>query len=353
MKLKHAALTILTLLAVAALAAVYATRNREYQSDQFLMDTLINIRVYGKDTETLKTAVREAFTEMRRIAELADHFPQPGTAGFEASDICRINAQAGLKPVKVSAEIFEMLELSKKYADLSGGAFDITIGPVMAIWGFGGKHPVVPQKTALAKALQLVDMKSLVLDPAARTVFLKKPGMKLDLGAIAKGYATEKAIRVIQRYGITSALIDAGGNIRVLGRSPRNSPWKIGVKAPRKPGELAAVLSLEDSSAVTSGDYYRFFEADGKRMHHILDPRTGYPAGHSMSVTVVTKDAGVADILSTAFFVLEPAKALQLAGALKTELLIISADGKTLQTPGLAGSLRPASPSGSLYEQGR
>lgn len=348
MKLKHAILTVLALLLLAATAAVvHLTRSNEYQSDQFLMDTLISIRVYGANTETLKTAVREAFAEMRRIAELADHFPEPGSSAFQASDICRVNAQAGIRPVKVSADIFEMLQLSKNYAARTNGAFDVTIGPAMDLWGFGGKNPAVPPQAPLAKALKLVDSTSLILDPATRTVFLKRPGMKLDLGAIAKGYATEKAIRVIQRHGIKSALIDAGGNIRVLGKSPRNAPWKIGVKAPRKPGELAAVLSLEDSSAVTSGDYYRFFEADGKRMHHILDPRTGYPAGHSMSVTVVTKDAGVADILSTAFFVLEPEKGLQLAGNLGVELLIITADGKVMQTPGLTTGLHPASSSGN------
>ena len=348
MKLKTINLSVLALLLIAvAIAIVYATRNNEYKSDQFLMDTLISIRVYGNDSEKLKIAVREAYAEMRRIAELADHFPEPGSAAFQASDICRVNSQAGSKPVKVSAEVFEMLEISKQYTTLTDGAFDITIGPVMDLWGFGGKNPAIPQQTKLDKTLQLVDSNSLILDSANRTVFLKKAGMKLDLGAIAKGYATEKALAIIRRHGITSALIDAGGNIRVLGRSPRNSPWKIGVKAPRKTDEIAAVLSLEDSSAVTSGDYYRFFEANGKRMHHILDPKTGQPAGHSMSVTVVTRDATVADILSTAFFVLEPGKALQLANKLKVELLIITADGKTLQTAGLLGSLRPASSSAS------
>lgn len=354
MRLKTINLSFLALLLIAvAIAVVYATRNNEYKSDQFLMDTLISIRVYGKDSEKLKIAVREAYAEMRRIAELADHFPEPGSAAFQASDICRVNTQAGSKPVRVSAEVFEMLEMSKQYTALTNGAFDITIGPVMDLWGFGGKNPAIPQQARLDKALQLVDSNSLILDRANRTVFLKKPGMKLDLGAIAKGYATEKALQVLRNHGITTALIDAGGNIRVLGRSPRNSPWKIGVKAPRKADEIAAVLSIEDSSAVTSGDYYRFFEAGGKRMHHILDPRTGYPAGHSMSVTVVTKDAGVADILSTAFFVLEPGKALQLAARLGVELLIITADGQIMQTPGLGKSMRLVSSAGTNHEQGR
>ena len=346
-------LVILVLGSVTA-ALYFGGRPRQYKSERFLMDTLVSISVYGRDADRLKAAVTEAYAEMQRLADLADGFPQPGTAAYSTSDVCRINEQAGKKPVRVDKDIIAMVLLAKKYGTLSEGAFDVTIGPVMDLWGFGGKSPHVPPAGILGEVRRLVDSEELVVDERDRTVFLRKAGMKLDLGAIAKGYATEQAVEVLKRHGIRRALIDAGGNIRVLGKNPRSTPWRIGIKNPRKADAILAVLSLEDAAAVTSGDYYRFFEAGGKRYHHILDPRTGYPAGASMSVTVVTRDAGLADVLSTAFFVLEPEKALQMAKKLEgVDLLIVAADGRILHTPGLLGRVEVQAGERFRYDQGR
>jgi FAD:protein FMN transferase len=348
-------LIILLLLSGSAIAVLLAGRQpREYASDQFLMDTLVSIKVYGNDSDQLRHAVTDAYAEMHRIADLSDHFPRPGTAAFAASDICRINEQAGIKPVRVHRDILEMLELSRKFHDLSGGAFDVTIGPVMDLWGFGGDKPHVPPARKLAGALKLVDNSQLVLNEREQTVFLRKKGMKLDLGAVAKGYATEKALQVLKRDGIRQALIDAGGNIRVLGRNTRNAPWRIGVKDPRKSGAMVAVLSLENSSAVTSGDYYRYFETGGKRYHHILDPRTGYPAAEDMSVTAITEDAGLADVLSTAFFVLKPEQAMAMAEKMPgVDLFLVTAAGRILHTPGLQGRIEVTAGKAYRYDQGR
>lgn len=310
--------------------------SREYSSDQFLMDTLVSIKVYGSDQEKLKLAVTEAYAEMRRIAELADGFAQPETAAFGSSDVCRVNSQAGNKPVKVDGDTMAMLLLAKKYCQLSEGAFDVTIGPVMDLWGFGGKNPQLPAPDRIKAALALVRDQDLVLNETDGTALLRREGMKLDLGAVAKGYATEKALQVLKKHGIEKALIDAGGNIRVLGRNPHDAPWRIGIKDPRRANAVVAALPLEDASAVTSADYYRGFEKGGKRYHHILDPRTGYPAGQSMTVTVVTRDAGLADVLSTVFFVLTPEKALQVAEKMPgVDLFLVTADGRILHTPGL------------------
>ena len=164
--------------------------------------------------------------------------------------------------------------------------------------------------------------------------------MKLDLGAVAKGYATEKALQVLTKQGIDKALIDAGGNIRVLGRNTHNSPWKIGIRDPRKADAIVVVLPLVDSSAVTSADYYRAFEFNGKRYHHILDPRSGYPATHTISATVVTKDAGLADILSTVFFILPPEKAMELAATIPgVELVLVTADKRIKHSAALLGTI--------------
>ena len=338
--MKNSNLVIIGVLALLLVAGLALLRNTgagsEYSSDQFLMDTMVSIKVYGSDHEKLKLAVTDAYAEMRRIAELADGFAQPDTAAFGSSDVCRINTHAGKQPVKVDGDTMAMLLLAKKYCQLSGGAFDVTIGPVMDLWGFGGKNPQVPAPDRIKAALALVRDQDLVLNEKDGTVLLRREGMKLDLGAVAKGYATEKALQVLKQHAVEKALIDAGGNIRVLGRNPHDAPWRIGIKDPRKSSGVVAALPLEDASAVTSADYYRGFEEGGKRYHHILDPRTGYPAGHAMTVTVVTQDAGLADVLSTVFFVLPPEKALQMAEQMPgVELFLVTADRRIFHTPGL------------------
>lgn len=348
-------LSTLALLLIVGLASLqYLRRSHEYSSDQFLMDTLISVKVYGNDPETLKKAVDAAYAEMRRIAELSDGFPQPGTAAYRSSDVCRINAQAGKNPVRVDGDILAMLLLAKKYNELSEGAFDVTVGPLMDLWGFGGNNPHIPSPDQIQAALAYVGSKDLVLNEQDQTAFLRRKGMKLDLGAVAKGYATEKALQALQNMGIKKALIDAGGNIRVLGQNAHNTPWRIGIKDPRKSDAIVAVLPLVDTSAVTSGDYYRFFESGGKRYHHILDPRSGYPASRNMSVTVVTKDAGVADILSTVFFVHSPEKALEMAGKMAgVELFLVTADGRIRHTPTLVGKIEVKPGEAYRYDQGR
>jgi len=320
--------------------SLYFRRPVEYRSDQFLMDTLVSIRVSGTNEEALQKAVSEAYAEMHRIADLTDNFPAKGTTANTESDVCRINEMAGVKPVRVDQDVFTMLELAKDYHDLADGAFNVTIGPVMRLWGFGGNNPHVPRAGDITASLVFVDNACLVLNRKGQTAFLGKTGMNLDLGAIAKGYATEKALQVLKNNGIKKALIDAGGNIRVLGTNAGNEPWRIGIKNPLKSGDILAVLSLKDSAAVTSGDYYRFFESDGRRYNHILNPVTGYPATENMSVTVVTKDAGLADILSTAFFVLNPEKVLEVAKKLEgVDVFLVTADRRILYTPGLKGRI--------------
>lgn len=321
---------------VCAAALIYHRTCVEYQSEEFLMDTLVSVKAYGSDRDTLKKGVHAAFAEMRRIAEMADGFPEQGTAAARSSDVCRINAQAGKGPVRVQGDTMAMLVLAQKYFELSGGAFDVTVGPVMDLWGFAGNNPRVPEPDQLRSALALVGGRDLVLDRQRGTAFLRRSGMKLDLGAVAKGYATERAVEVLKRHGVRQALIDAGGNIRVLGRSPRGSAWNIGIKDPRQEGGVAAVLKLQDTSAVTSGDYFRYFEAGGKRYHHILDPRTGYPASGKAAVTVVTRDAGAADALSTMFFVLAADDALEIANGMDgVGLVVMAGDGRVRSSASL------------------
>lgn len=332
---------------------LYQQRTREYASEQFLMDTLVSIRVYGDDPDILKAAVAAAYGEMRRIADLVDRFPLPGSPDCRRSDVCRINEAAGVKPVRVDADTLALLVLAKKYHELSAGAFDVTIGPVMDLWGFAANDPKIPAPQRITESLALVANDRLVVNVQEQTVFLQKVGMKLDLGALAKGYATEKALQALEKHGIKKALIDAGGNIRVIGTNLHNAPWRIGIRDPRKEQTMVAIVALENAAAVTSGDYYRYFEVDGKRYHHILDPRTGYPASENRSATVLTPDAGLADVLSTALFVLKEEEALPLAEKLGVDLFLVSAEGRILHTAGLAGHINVIPGEGYRYDPSR
>ena len=349
-------LPLLLALLLVAVAAVplYLRKEVEYKSDRFLMDTMVSIKAYGRDEGKLKEAVTAAYAEMQRIADLSDRFPAPGSAEYKASDVCRINENAGIAPVRVHREIIEMLLLAKKYHGLGKGGFDVTIGPLMDLWGFTGNNPKIPSPGKLAKTLTLVDSNKLIVDEEKQTAFLEMRGMKLDLGAVAKGYATEKAVRVLKGRGVSSALIDAGGNIRVIGKNAGKKPWRIGIKDPRESGGIIAIVSLTDGSAVTSGDYYRYIETGGRRYNHIIDPRTGYPANGNMSVTVMAEDAGVADCLSTAFFVLKPEESLELAGKMEgVDIFLVTADRRILHTPSLKGRVEVRTGEGYRHDQGR
>lgn len=354
MKMRTVAWLSLSVLLVGTLGlSLYLRRPVEYRSDQFLMDTLVSIRVFGTNEVALREAVREAYTEMHRIADLTDRFPVAGSAACAASNICRINEMAGIKPVRVDKDVLAMLEMARNYHDLTDGAFDVTIGPVMGLWGFGGKSPRVPGDDEIKASLLSVNSDYLRLDAQELSVFLEKKGMMLDLGAVAKGYATEKAVQVLKKNGIKKALIDAGGTIRVIGNNVGNTPWRVGIKNPDIRGGILAVLSLTDMAAVTSGDYYRYFEAKGRRWNHILDPRTGYPATTNKSVTVVAENAALADVLSTALFVLEPEKALETGRKLGVEVFIVRADGRILYTPALQRRLELLGVVGRADEQSR
>lgn len=282
----------------------------EYTSEEFIMNTFINIKVYANSKEKAKEAIQKAFQEFKKIEELTNRFVQKGTAEYEKSEIIKINLAAGQTPVQVSEDTFKMLSLSKKYNKELDGVFEITIGPLVDLWGFGQDKKNVPAREQLESKLKLVDSNRLVLDEHRQTAYLERTDMSLDLGAIAKGYATEKAAQVIREYGIEKAIINAGGNIYALGEKGDEIPWKIGIQDPRDANKLLAVLNLKDQVAVTSGDYQRYFEVNGTRYHHILDPRTGKPADELMSVTVIGEDSTIADVLSTSFFILGVEKSL-------------------------------------------
>jgi len=294
------------MLVVLAAAAVYFVAFREpelkpYKIQFYAMDTIINITVYSRYEANAYRVLAEAEAEFIRVANLTNRFgeqlPDPNV-----SDVYRLNNSGG-KPVGVSEEIIMLIEQAFAMTERSQGAFDITVGAAMDLWNFDGGGSV-PTDAALKSTLEKVGMDKITVNKADGTVTVPT-GTVLDLGAVAKGYATDCAKDIIKAAGIKHALIDAGGNIYAIGTRPDSNPWRVGIRNPRNASETILILSITDCSAVTSSDDQRFFIADNKRYHHILDPHTGYPsASGALSVTIIAESSLMADMLSTAGFVL-------------------------------------------------
>lgn len=255
------------------------------------MGTKIGLQVFGvRAQEALEAARREA----KRLELLFSRF-------LEGSDVWRINAAAGGMPVAVSPETFCVLKHAQELSRASGGCFDVTVAPLSDLWDY--RRAAVPAEDAIVRARELVAWRSLELDDARRTARLARPGQAVDLGGIAKGFAGDALMDVFRRHGIRSALSDFGGGVSTLGAKPDGSAWRVGIRHPRE-NALIGALSVTGRAVVTSGDYERCFFADGVRCHHLINPRTGYPARSGLiSVTVVADSGLIADALSTAVFV--------------------------------------------------
>ena len=304
---------------------------KESSRSEFLMDTFVTIRAAGPNSEE---AIQAAFDEMRRIESLMSRH-------ISTSDVSCINRGAGGSPVKVTSETFHVIEEAVRCGSITKGAFDITIGPLMDLWGFGTSNPTIPSAPEIEQACSLVGWELVELNSENMTVRLPVQGMSIDLGGIAKGYAAEEGARVLKEYGISHALIDAGGNIVTVGSRPDGEPWRIGIRNPRGEGAedtIGPTLHVVNGAVATSGDYERFFIHDGKRYHHILHPGTGMPVQTVSGVTVMAKDSLHADMLSTAVFALGPDEGMELIETLDgVSAMIVDANGNTLFSNGFPG----------------
>jgi thiamine biosynthesis lipoprotein len=292
-----------------------------------VLGTVCIVNLYREGTAPLYGAV---FARLREIE---------GRMSANAADteVARINRYAGVAPVPVSGEVLTVLSAALRYAELSGGAFDPTVGPLVKLWGIGTEHARIPAEGEIRGALGLVNWRDVIIDTAAGTVFLPKAGMELDLGAIAKGYAADEAAALIKGAGISGALIDLGGNIYALGSKGKGAPWRIAVQDPLDArGVYIGVLELGEKSVVTSGVYERFLEAGGRRYHHILSTADGYPADRGLLSVTVIADASIdADALSTALFVLGYEEGRSLVDSLENvEALFVFQDLSIRGTPG-------------------
>ena len=294
---------------------------------RILMDTFCEISCYGDSKDKSIAAIGAAFKEMERIEKVFSKFNKN-------SEVSNINRLAGLEKVAASEEVFKLTEKSVYYSRISDGAFDITVAPLMEIWGFVRRHKSIPDKETIENALEGVGYKNIELDPKKLSVKFLNKKTKIDFGGIAKGYAVDRAKDVLVSRGIKNGLVNLGGNIFALGSAPGNKAWKIGVEDPRNKGKLLRSFELTNRAISTSGNYERFFEIGGKRYSHIINPLTGEPCQGIISVTVAADSAEQADGLSTAIFVMGEEKGLNLAKSIKgIKVLILKEDGKIISYP--------------------
>jgi thiamine biosynthesis lipoprotein len=279
---------------------------RILRAERLLMGTRFDIQIVSAEREAGAAALREAFKEVARIEELLSEYR-------EESEISAVNREAGRQPVVVGPELYAVVSRSLWASELTGGAFDITFAACGHLWSF--KEPRMPEEAELAECLPRVGFRMLRLDEGRSSIFLPGSDMRIGISGIAKGYGVDRAAEVLEEHGFQDYIVDGGGDIRLAG-SKAGRPWKVGIADPRSPGELFSAISPERGAVVTSGDYERFFERDGTRYHHIIEPSTGRPARRSVAVTVIAPTAMEADALATGLFVVGPRRGLELVEGL-------------------------------------
>lgn len=276
--------------------AATTIRKEPYAQEKFLLGTYTRIRIYDEGKEA---ALKPAFA---RIEKLGDEI----TINQGGSEIDKINEEAGIKPVKVTDDMYYLLKEAYMYSEKSNGGFNIAIGAITQLWRIGFDDARKPAQSEIDEALKHIDYKKVQFNDQEKTVYLEEKGMIIDLGAIAKGYITDEVVKVLKKNKVTTAIIDLGGNVFVMGHSPRGAdePWTIGIQDPNSArGNVLGTIKEANKTVVTSGIYERYLEVDGKKYHHIFDSKTGYPYENDLaSVSVVTDKSIDGDGLTTVAF---------------------------------------------------
>ncbi|NQT23005.1 MAG: FAD:protein FMN transferase [Candidatus Omnitrophica bacterium] len=298
-------------IAICILLAISLTgcSQSEYQTRSLpLLGTIINCKTF--DSRDSKEAIDQAIDRMKALEDVFDRF-RP------TSEVRRVNKVAGERAFDVTKDFFQLLDQSLYLSAVTGGAFDVTVGPLVEAWGFYSKKKFeLPSKKVISRALEAVGYRHVILDPEILSVKFDVHGVELDFNAIAKGYIVDEAARVLKKNGVEVALIDAGGDVLCIGRR-NDKEWILGIRHPINKKRVIARMSLSGGAAATSGGYENYITIDGKKFPHILDPRTGYPPEHNvLSATVVCKSLAMADALATALFVMEPDEGLDLIESL-------------------------------------
>lgn len=261
------------------------------------------------------------------------------SANDPSSELMEVNQKAGIEPIKVHPDLFSLIALGTSHSQAQGSHLNIAIGPLVQTWRIGFSDARKPDQGEIEQALTVIDPHQIYLDPNQQTVFLKGKGMKIDLGALAKGFSADLLASYLRSQGIEQALIDLGGNILTLGQNPvSHRPWRIGIQDPKLPrGEHLLVLSVTDKSVVTSGTYVRHLEVDGRSFHHIFDPQTGYPVETELASLTIISDRSVdGEIWTTRLFGEEPTNILNIVETLPgMDAILVYQSGRLAYTSGL------------------
>ncbi|MBO5008968.1 MAG: FAD:protein FMN transferase [Clostridia bacterium] len=318
-KILYAVPAAVVLVAIAAAVILYP---KTVKVTDYAMNTQITITAKSRGADR---AVKDAISEVKRIDSLM-------SPSLSTSDICRINSAKANTRVQISPETYSLIEMSLQISQKTDGAFDISVNPLIELWDITSSKPRIPSEGDISKAKSLVNYRDISLNSSDKSVLLKKEGMSISLGAVAKGYAADRAVEILRNHGVKEAIVDLGGNVYVLGDKKR-----IGIQTPfKKRGEYFKVCTVSDKAVVTCGAYERYFEENGRIYHHIFDPNTGYPASSGIkSVTVICANSALADALSTALFVSGEERAEQIiAGFDGAEAIILTDDNRTLNISG-------------------
>ena len=300
---------------------------------QMQMGTLVKITAVARSESIAQAAATAGFAEIRRLEELLSTW-------IPTSELSRVNTSAGVMPVHVSPETLTVVQRAIQVAEMTDGGFNIAIGPAVDAWNvIEGQR--IPTESELDALRPLVDLQAVHADEREQTIFLEKPGMRIDVGGIGKGYAADQAIEALRKAGAVAGVVALSGDIKTFGRLPGGKMFPVGIQHPREDGSVLAWIDLQDEAISTAGDYERFFERDGVRYHHILDPRTLQPARSCQSVTVIAREGIWADGLDTGIFVMGAELGMQLVEALPdVEAIIVDAEGRLLVSSGLKQRIR-------------
>ena len=297
-----------------------------FKYSEGIMGTPINVELWAESKEQADHCSKLVMDEMRRV-------DQDMSPWIETSELYRINVRAAERPIKISQELFDLIERSLQLSEISGGAFDITFASIGFEYDF--RHGKKPSDDEISKKLDRINYHHVKLDKQAQSISFDKQGVKIDLGGIAKGHAVDNGIRILRQCGINRALVSAGGDSRIIG-DKGGRPWMTGIRDPRDKSKSAIIIPLSDTAISTSGDYERYFIQDGVRYHHILSPKTGKSVHSTRSVTILGPDATTTDGLSTTIFVLGPDKGMALVEKLAgIDAVIIDSQGRIHYSSGL------------------
>lgn len=331
MKNKILKYSILAAIIILSIVQVGCTKELQMVSDStYMLGTYLQLSVWTTNKQEGMDTIKSSF---ERIKEIENKM----STNLDESEIGQINLNAGKTYVEVSEETVDIIERAIHYAELTNGAFDPAIGKLVKLWGIGTENERIPTQDEIQNALQFVDYQKIEFQ-GDNKVKLSEADMRIDLGGIAKGYAADEVTKIMKNKGIKHAIINLGGNVVTLGKKADGTSWKVGIQDPFEPtGTHMGVIEVYDQTVVTSGNYERYFMADDKRYHHIIDPKTGYPAENGIiSATIITNSSTDADGLSTSIYVLGVEKGMQLIESLENvECIIITEDKKVYTSTGL------------------